>query len=199
MCLASVVRRQDAQRPWQHPRPEHTRGLEDLTVNVRRNSLRQLYPDLPRPRQMHLRVLQQGAPERGGYEPQDLGSIHLLGPDHIEEPIVQSSFRREPEPRARGSPEGHRDQYGLGLERFSSVEPERSLVTPEAPEQPPHGPHVPTWSPQVRWCLHHAGRNLRIEADTQPVVEPDAIDLPRVHRPNLPPHEPLERPPSVGA
>src|SRR5215210_1550195 len=72
------LRSQDAQSPGQHPRPEYARGLEDLTVHVRRDLLRELDPDLPRPRQVYLRVLQERSPERSRYEPQDLGPAHLL-------------------------------------------------------------------------------------------------------------------------
>src|SRR5215211_2171988 len=88
-----IVRRHDAQRTRQHPRPEDARGREDLTVYVRRNLLRQLYLHLPRPRQVHFGVLQERAPERRRYERQYLGPAQLLGEDHVEEPVVQSSLR----------------------------------------------------------------------------------------------------------
>ncbi|MDQ5812079.1 MAG: hypothetical protein M3358_15350, partial [Actinomycetota bacterium] len=52
---------------------------------------------------------------------------------------------------------------------------------------------------QVRRRLHHARRNLRVEADAEPVVEPDTVDLPRVHNPDAPPDQHLERPPEVGS
>src|SRR5918997_6026239 len=55
------LRCHDAQSPMQHPRPEDARRLEGLAVDVSRDLLRQIYPDLPRPRQMHLGVRQERA------------------------------------------------------------------------------------------------------------------------------------------
>src|SRR5215211_5877928 len=127
------LRRHDAQRPRQHPRPEGAGRREDLTVYVGRDLLRQLHLDLPRPRQVHLGVPEERAPQCRRYEPQDLRPADLLGPDDVEEPVVQPGLWRETEPRTIGSPERHRDEYGFGLDDLPAIQPERGLVTAEAP------------------------------------------------------------------
>ena len=80
---------------WQYPRSKPSGVREHLAVHVRWHLLRKRYFDLPRAGRMYLWTLRERAPERGGYKPQDLGAAHFLGPDHIEEAVVDSRIREE--------------------------------------------------------------------------------------------------------
>src|SRR5919199_1576889 len=147
---------------------------------------------------MNLGMPRERAPERGRHEPQDFGAAQFFGPDDVEEPVVEPRLGCEPEPRAVGGPEGRRDQYGSGLDEFLSVEPERGLVASETPEQPSYGPQVPPRPSQTHGRICYTGRDLRVEAYAEPVVESDPVDLPGVYGPDAALDEYIECPPEVG-
>src|SRR5215218_3114610 len=147
---------------------------------------------------MNLPTFGERTPQGRRYEPEYLGPIYLLGPDHIEEPVVEYGPRREPELRAVRGAQGHRDEYGCGLDGFA-VEDEPGLVAPEVPEQPPDRPQVPSCSPETGWSLGDSRRDLGVEADTEAVVERDPVDFSRVDDANSPFDEYLQRPPEARA
>ena len=55
-----MLRRNNAQRPGEHPRPEGAGGDEDLAVHVGRHLPGELDLDLSRPRQVHRSVATAG-------------------------------------------------------------------------------------------------------------------------------------------
>src|SRR5918912_1478599 len=55
----------------------------------------------------------------------------------------------------------------------------------KAPEQAPDRPQVPAEPSQVRRRLGDPRSDLGVEPDPEPIVEPDSVDLARVHDPDL--------------
>src|SRR5215204_1409970 len=147
---------------------------------------------------MNLPTFGERTPQGRRYEPEYLGPIYLLGPDHIEEAFVEYGPRREPELRAVRGAQGHSDEYGCGLDGFA-VDDKPGLVAPEVPEQQPDRPQVPSCPPETSRSLGDSGRDLGVEADTEAVVERDPVDFSRVDDANSPSDEYLQRPPEACA
>ena len=137
---------------------------EHFAVYVRGYFLGERYFDLPRAGRMHLSTFRERTPQRRGYEPQNLGTVDLLGPDHIEETIIEHGIRGKPEHGTVGGADRHRDKYGACLDE-AAVELEPGFVAPEVLEQPTDRPQIPACPSEIRRRLGDAGRDLGIEAD----------------------------------